>query len=185
MNPFHYVRIVARSEGDPEPMALPIRAALQRIDPLVPVFHVQPMADYVASSMAQRRFALGLMTAFGGLALVLAMVGLYGLLAHQVVLRTTELGIRAALGATKLNLLTLIASRGMALTTVGVLIGATLAMGTTRALGSLLFDVSPLDGATLAATALLLVAAGAAACCVPALRAGGAEPMKAMREHVS
>ena len=185
MNPFHYVRIVARTDGDPRSIAVPIRAALQQIDPLVPVFHEQPMADYVASSMVQRRFALGLMTLFSGLALALAVIGLYGLLAHQVVLRTTELGIRAALGATNLDLLSLIASRGLALTAAGVAVGATLAIGATRALGSLLFGVSPLDRATFAATAILLAAAGATACCVPALRAGRVDAMRAMREHVS
>jgi putative ABC transport system permease protein len=185
MNPFHYIRIVARTDGDPWSIAGPIRAAVQRIDPLVPVFHVQAMDDYVASSMAQRRFVLALMTTFGGLAVALAVIGLYGVLAHQVVLRTTELGIRAALGATKLDLLSLIVSRGIALTTAGVLVGATLAIVSTHALGSLLFGVSPLDGVTFAATGVLLVAAGASACCLPALRAARVDPMKAMREQTS
>jgi predicted permease len=185
MNPFHYIRIVARTDGDPWSIAGPIRAAVQRIDPLVPVFHVQPMDDYVASSMAQRRFVLALMTTFGGLAVALAVIGLYGVLAQQVVLRTTELGIRAALGATKLDLLSLVVSRGIALTTAGVLVGATLAFVSTRVLGSLLFGVSPLDAPTFAATGVLLVAAGATACCLPALRAARVDPMKAMRERAS
>ena len=185
MNPFHYIRIVARTDGDPWSIAGPIRAAVQRIDPLVPVFHVQPMDDYVASSMAQRRFVLALMTTFGGLAVALAVIGLYGVLAQQVALRTTELGIRAALGATKLDLLSLVVSRGMALTTAGVLVGATLAIVSTRVLGSLLFGVSPLDAPTFAATGVLLVAAGATACCLPALRAARVDPMQAMRERAS
>ena len=183
-NPFHYIRIVARTKGDPNLAAAPIRTAVQKIEPLVPVFHVQPMAEYVRSSMAQRRFALALMTTLGGLALVLAMVGLYGMLAHQVTLRTTELAVRTALGATKSDLLSLIASRGLALTATGVLIGALLAIGATRALGSLLFGVSPLDGATFLTTAVLLLAAGAAACWVPVLRAGRVDAMQAMREHL-
>jgi ABC-type antimicrobial peptide transport system permease subunit len=185
MNPFHYIRIVARTDGDPWSIAGPIRSAVQRIDPLVPVFHVQPMDDYVASSMAQRRFVLALVTTFGGLAVALAVIGLYGVLGHQVVLRTAELGIRAALGATKLDLVSLIVSRGLALTAAGVLVGATLAIALTRALGSLLFGVSPLDGATFAATGALLAAAGATACCLPALRAARVDPMKAMRERAS
>jgi ABC-type antimicrobial peptide transport system permease subunit len=185
MNPFHYIRIVARITDDPWSIARPIRAAVQRIDPLVPVFHVQPMNDYVASSMAQRRFVLALMTTFGGLAVALAVIGLYGLLSHQVVLRTMELGIRAALGATKWDLLSLIVSRALALTAAGVVLGATLAVASTRALASLLFGVSPLDGATFAATGFLLVAAGAAACCLPALRAARVDPMTAIREYAS
>lgn len=181
MNPFHYVRIVARTDGEPWSIAGPIRAAVQRIDPLVPVFHIQPMDDYVAASMASRRFALALMTIFGGLAVALAVIGLYGVLAQQVVLRTTELGIRAALGATRADLLSLIMSRGIALTAAGVLAGATLAIVSTRALGSLLFGVSALDGATFATTGILLVTAGAIACCLPALRAARVDPMTAMR----
>ena len=185
MNPFHYIRIVARITDDPWSIARPIRAAVQRINPLVPVFHVQPMDDYVASSMAQRRFVLALMTTFGGLAVAQAVIGLYGVLAHQVVLRTTELGIRAALGARRLDLLLLILSHGLVLTVGGVLVGATLAIASTRALGSLLFGVSPLDGATFVATGLLLVAAGAAACCLPALRAARVDSMTPIREYAS
>ena len=184
MNPFHYIRMVARTAGDPLSLEGPIRAAVQRIDPLVPVFHVQPMDDYVASSLAARRFALALMTTFGGLALALAVIGLYGVLAHNVVLRTSELGIRAALGATKLNLYSLILSRGVALTAAGVVIGATLAVASTRVFEALLFGVSPLDRATFGATTVVILAAGVGACWLPARRAAGVDPMKAMRAPV-
>jgi ABC-type antimicrobial peptide transport system permease subunit len=181
-NPFHYIRLLARSTGDPRLLERPIRAAVRAIDPAVAIFHVQPMQDYVASWLAQRRLALALMTTFGGLALLLSAIGIYALLAYSVILRTRELGIRAALGATARDLLTLIMWRGLALTGVGLATGVLLAAGTTRLAGSLLFGISALDVITLALSGLVIVTTGVLACVIPARRASAVSPAIALRQ---
>jgi len=181
MNPFHYSRIVARAGGDPWRLDRPIRDAIRRIDPVIPVFHAQPMQDYVASSMAQRRFALSLMTAFGALALALAAIGLYGVLAYTVTLRTPELGVRAALGATPMNLLALVAARGLALVGAGLASGVLLSFWTTRTLSGLLFDVTASDPTTFAGAAAVIALVGLAACSIPARRAANVDPLSAIR----
>lgn len=182
MNPFHYIRLVARTSGDPWTLDRPMRQAIRRVDPLTAVFHVQPMGDYVTSSMAQRRFALALMTAFGGLTLVLSVVGLYSVLAYSVSRRTPELGVRAALGATPRRLLTLVLSHGVALTAAGIAAGAAIGVATTRLLGTLLYGVGSGDILTFAWAALVIAVASVAATGIPARRASQIDPLSAMRQ---
>jgi putative ABC transport system permease protein len=181
LNPRHYVRLAARTTGDPAALERSIRAAIRRIDPLVPIFHVQPMDDYIVSSMAQRRFALALVTTFGGLALVLAGIGLYGVLSYTVTARLPELGVRAALGATGTQLLALILRHGLALAGTGLAAGALLAIATTRLMASLLFGVDATDAATFLASALVIAATASVACYLPARRATRVDPLTVMR----
>ncbi len=181
MNPGHYVRLVARTTGNPAALERPIREVVKRIDPLVPVFHVQPMEDYVTSSMAQRRFALALVSAFGGLALALACIGLYGVLSYTVVLRMGELGVRAALGATTGNLLRLVLGHGAALVGAGLAAGILLAALSMRILSSLLFGVTSGDTVAFATGAIVVATAGLLACAVPARRAARVDPLSIMR----
>src|SRR5436190_3647092 len=115
MNPFHYTRLVVRAPGDPSRLESAVRAALRDSGSVQAVFHVQPMEDYVAASLADRRFALTLIAVFGVLALVLSVVGLYGVMAHAVLCRTSEIGVRAALGAGRARLFGLVLRQGMTL----------------------------------------------------------------------
>jgi putative ABC transport system permease protein len=181
LNPFHYVRLIVRTSGDPASLEAPVRRAIKRIDPLVPVFHVQPMGDYLAASVAQRRFALTLMMTFGGLALLLAAIGLYGLLSYAVVQRLPELGIRAALGATAGDLIYLILGNGMALVGLGLLGGIGLGVLVLRELGSLLYGVTPFDLTTFGAATAVTATVGIIASLIPAQRAARVDPITIMR----
>ena len=131
--------------------------------------------------MAPRRLVLALMAAFGALALLLAGIGLYGVLAFSVARRTPELGIRAALGATRASLLALVLTRGLALIAAGLVTGALLAAATTGVLGSLLFGVSAVDAPPFAASAGVILVACVAACAIPARRAARVDPLTAIR----
>jgi predicted permease len=181
LNPTHYVRLVARAAGDPLLLERPVRAAVRQIDPLVPIFHVQPMDDYVAASLARRRFALALMSCFGGLALLVACLGLYSVLGYTVSLRMPELGIRAALGATAWGLLGLILRSGVTLIGSGVLGGVLIAGVAMRSLESLLFGVRAFDLPTFVGAAATIAVAGIAASIVPARRAGRADALSVIR----
>jgi ABC-type antimicrobial peptide transport system permease subunit len=139
------------------------------------------MEDYVASSMAQRRFALDLMSASGAIALLLACIGLYGVLASTVVLRLPELGIRAALGASAGDLLRLVFAQGMTLVAAGLACGVAVAMMTLRLLGALLYGVRTFDPLTFVAAGAVIAAAALAACGVPARRAAAVDPMTIVR----
>lgn len=181
MNPFHYTRLVVRTSGDPRRFETPIRSAIHDLDPLQPVFHVQPMDDYIASSISDRSFAVGLIAPFGGLALLLAAVGLYGLMSYSVGLRTAEIGIRVALGATSRSLVTLVLRQGLALTGTGIVLGLVCGLATTRLLGTLLFGVNPLDPGTLVAAVVVLLVTSAAAAYLPARAATRLSPVDALK----
>jgi putative ABC transport system permease protein len=181
MNPGHYIRLAVRGDGPPSTLERPVHAALRAVDARVAIFHVQPMEDYVAASMAARRFALGLMATFGTLALLLAAIGLYGVLAFSVATKTPELGLRAALGATHARLLTQVLAGGIALVSMGIATGIVLAVGATRVMASLLYGVTPVDAPTFAASVALILCAGAAACLLPAWRAARVDPLTAIR----
>ena len=181
MNPFHYTRLVARTAGDPWRFERAVRAAIREVDPTQTVFHVQPMGDYVASSLAERSFALALIALFGVLALLLSAVGIYGVVSYSVVQRTPEIGVRAALGATRGSVLVLVLRQGMALTGIGLFLGLAIALGGARLLASFLFGVGSTDPTTLAATAGLLAGASALASYLPARAATRIDPLEALR----
>src|SRR5437870_10827564 len=178
---FSTLTIVARSRLAPSQTFATVRAAVSSVDQRWPAYNPRTLDHLVSTSMAPRRFALLLMGLFAGLALVLALVGIYGVLSWVVNERTREIGIRLALGAQRREVLGMILIRGMRSVAVGGLIGLAGACALTRFLRSLLYEVSPNDPFTLAAVVLLLVIVALADCWLPARRASKVDPMEALR----
>ena len=173
--------ILLKASGDASRLATPLRQIVSALDPNVPVSGVQLLSDMVRTSIAQPRFFAILAAAFAGLALALAAVGIYGVMAYVVAQRTTEIGVRMALGATPAEVFRLVLSDGLKVTAIGVVIGIGGSVLVARWLSALLFGVTPGDLATLAATASLLLLVAAAACYLPARRATRVDPMVALR----
>jgi predicted permease len=178
---FGYASVAVRSTQPPAMVVSSIRFTLKSIDPNLALTDVQTMGDLVSKASARRRFQTSLLTAFAGIALVLALVGLYGLMAYSVNRRTREVGIRMALGAQRSDVLLLV------LRNAGLLVGAGLAAGlictwiSARAISSFLFGVTAHDPATIAEVSALLLVCGLLAAFVPARRAASADPMQALR----
>jgi putative ABC transport system permease protein len=173
--------LFARTPLEPEQLAASIRQAVSGIDRDVPVFSVQTMDQYVAQSTEQSRLNMTLLVIFGALALVLASLGIYGVLSYFVGRRTQEIGIRMALGATRVDVMRLIVGYGMKLTLTGVVIGLCASWAITRSLAALLVGVSPHDPGTFAAIGLLLVAIAFMASYLPGRRATRVDPMITLR----
>ena len=140
------------------------------------------LASVVSDSVAQRRFSMLLLAGFAVIALFLAAIGLYGVVAYTVSLRTQEIGVRMAIGAQRGDVLRLVVGDGMRLALVGVAAGIVGALALGRFISSLLFEVTPFDPVSYAATAVLLLAIAALACYVPARRAMGVDPLTALRQ---
>jgi putative ABC transport system permease protein len=181
MNPFHYTRLVARTDGDPWRFERAIRAAIREVGSAQAVFHVQAMDDYVASSLAERRFALALVGLFGAMALLLSAIGVYGLVSYSVVQRTPEIGVRGALGASRGDLFLLVLRQGMGLTGIGLGLGLLAGVGMSRLIVSALFGVGPADPGAMAAAAGLLAVVAALASYLPARAATRIDPLQALR----
>jgi putative ABC transport system permease protein len=172
---------VVRAHGDPAKLAPAIKAAIWSVDKDQPIVHVATMNSLLESSEAQRRFALTLFEAFGMVALVLAAVGIYGVLSGGVNERMREIGVRAALGASRRSILTMVLRQGMMLTGIGVLIGMLGAVATSRIVVSLLYGVSRFDLVTYISVVALLAAVSAIACWLPAWRAAQIDPSITLR----
>jgi len=175
------VFLVSRTAVDPASMASAVRGSIQEVDRELPVFRVTTMERMVADSMTQRRFAMTLLAVFATVALILASVGLYGVMSYSVMNRTNEIGIRMALGAKVTDVLRMVVGQGMRLSLIGVAIGLVGAFGLTRIMQSLLFAVSATDIITYAAVSVLLTTVSLVACLVPARRATQVDPMEALR----
>jgi len=173
--------LVVRTSGDPAALIDGVRSAVREVNSDAPVFRVRPMTDVMANSTAQQRFNTVLMSVFAVVALVMAAIGLYGVIAYSVTQRTHELGIRMALGAGSGDVIKLVVGQGMLLASTGVVIGLGAAFALTRLMSSLLFGVSPRDPVTFAAIALILTGVALGACFVPARRATRVDPMIALR----
>ncbi len=173
--------LVVRGRGTPATLAPAVRAAIWSVDKDQPVVRVATMRELVQVSVADRRFALVVFEAFGAAALVLAAIGLYGILSVSVTERTREIGVRSALGATSRDILALVLRQGMVLTGVGVAFGLILALAASRPLAALLFELTPLDPLTYGSVVVLLLGVAALACWVPAWRAARLDPALTLR----
>lgn len=175
--------LALKVRGDPAALAEPLRRTLKEFDASMPVFEVRPLAALGAERSAMRRFNLQLMTTFGGVALLLAAIGLYGTIAYSVAQRQHEFGIRLSLGATGRQLLAQVLRQGMLLVGIGIVAGVLGALALGQVLASQLFGVGAADPAVLLCAVGLLLLIALSACLVPALRAARVHPMVALRDH--
>jgi putative ABC transport system permease protein len=180
--PSLYVQyLVIRTAGDPSSLAGTVRRQIHAIDADLPISDVQTMDEVVSESARSRRWTMGLLAAFAGLALVLALVGIYGVMSWSVAQRTREIGIRMALGAQSGEVLAMVLRYALRLTTIGLAIGVAGGLALRRVLSTLVFDVSTADPFIYAGAVLLMLAAALLACYVPARRASRADPLVALR----
>jgi ABC-type antimicrobial peptide transport system permease subunit len=173
--------IAVRATLPPATVISQVRSTLKSIDPNLAAIDIQTMGDLVSIASARRRFQTSLLTTFAAIALLLALVGLYGLMAFSVNRRTRELGIRMALGAERRDVVLLIVRNAAALVLTGLAAGLTCTWLGTRALRSFLFGVSEHDPLTVVSISLLLIICGLVAALVPARRAASIDPMQALR----
>lgn len=178
--PLSMMSLAVKSNSDPSAVTA-LRNAVWSIDKNQPVFNVKSMEEYLSESTAQRRFSVVVLTIFAAVAVVLAVVGLYGLMAYSVMQRKHEIGVRMALGAQRRDILMLVLKQGMMLVGIGLVIGLIAAFALTRILANLLFEISTTDPLTFVLIALLLVLVGLCAIIFPALRATRVNPLLAFR----
>jgi len=182
INPWkRWMSFAARTQGDPGAMTQAVKEQIWKVDSQLPITKVQTMNEVAAASFDARRFNMLLLTLFAGLALVLAAVGVYGVMSYGVTQRTHEIGIRMALGAQVGNVMRLVMKSGLVITIIGVVIGLGGAFALTRLMSSLLFGVEPTDMATFAAVSVCLLVIALAACYIPARRATKVDPLQALR----
>jgi ABC-type antimicrobial peptide transport system permease subunit len=172
--------LVARTAADPAAVATSFAEVVRRANPDVPV-RTTTMTATLSSSVATPRFRTLLVGTFAALALCLAMAGVYGVIAYTVERRTSEIGLRLALGAAHGDILALVLKQGLVLAVAGIACGCTLAFAVTRLLAGMLFGVTAVDPLVFATVPLLLLASAVAACAAPALRASRVDPMIALR----
>ncbi|HKC70970.1 MAG TPA: FtsX-like permease family protein, partial [Terriglobales bacterium] len=174
--------LVARTTGDPAALATTIRQAVKDVDPSqAAAYDLQTMEQRVADSLGPRRFAVTLLGTFAVIALVLAALGLYGIISYSVGLRTQEIGIRMALGARRQEVLGMVVGQGLRLLAAGVAAGLVVAFALAQALSSQLFEVSAFDPITLLAMVLVMAAVAILASYIPARRAARVDPIVALR----
>jgi putative ABC transport system permease protein len=178
-----YMQLVVRAAVEPGALTGPVRQAIHALDPDVPLHKLTTMRQLVSASAAQRRFTLLLIAVFAAVALLMAAIGLYGVMAYSVTQRTQEIGIRVALGAQRADVLRLVVGQGLRLVAVGVTLGLMAALALTRLMQTLLFEVSATDPVTFAGVALLLTLVALLACWIPARRAATVDPLVALRSE--
>ena len=172
---------VIKAKADPASLTAAVRREIAAIDRGQPVYAVEPLAKLMATSVAQRKFVMLLLGSLSGVALALAIVGIYGVISFSVSERTQEIGIRMALGARAADVLRMVLSQGMAVALAGIGIGLAAAFALTRLLTSMLFEVSATDVRTFAVVAAVLAVVALLACYIPARRAMKVDPLVALR----
>lgn len=172
---------VLRAQTDPRALVYAVRNKLQSVDPTIPLARVQTMDAVLSEAESQPRFLTLLLTLFSGVALVIATVGIYGVISYSVARRSKEFGLRMALGAQRGNVLSLVMKQGVLLTLIGLAFGIGAALGLTRLMAKLLFGVQPTDPLTFVTVSAILAAVALAASYIPAMRATKVDPMKALR----
>jgi len=175
------VELVARAAGDPRSIASAMHAAIRGVDADVPLPELHTMQEVLAESLAQRRFQLLLILAFAGTALLLAALGIYGVVSYSVTRRRNEIGVRMALGARAQDLYAMVIRQALMPVALGLLFGLAAALAAGRVLASLLFEIGPRDPIIMTAVTGVLLAVALAACFVPAHRAAAASPLEALR----
>ncbi|MEO8428449.1 MAG: ABC transporter permease [Verrucomicrobiota bacterium] len=178
---FEAMTLVVRTAGEPRALTAAVRKTVQNVDPTLPIFDIHTMEELVSVKVAQPRFNTWLLGSFSAIALVLALVGIYGVVSYGVTQRTQEIGIRLALGARHQDVLKMVVSQGMRAVLVGVVCGTVVAIVLTRFLISYLYSVTPTDPMTFASVILIFIGVAAAACLIPAFRAARVDPMEALR----
>jgi len=181
--PYYSLSVVARTAGDPRAVAGYIKQAIERLGPRRPVIDVQPLDDYVADASADTRFALFVLAVFAVTAVLLTGIGVYGVVAYATARRTREIAVRRALGADARGIVALVLREGAVWTAAGITAGIAGALGLSRYLSTLLFNVGTRDPLTFAAVALLLAVVALAATALPAIRAVRVDPMLALRSE--
>ena len=179
--PVFALTLTLRTAGDPAAAAPAIRTLAGGVDRTLPIFDVKPLETTLAESVAPRRFNVALLGTFAASALLLALVGIYGVVAYAVAQRTHEIGVRMALGAERRAVVGMVVRQGMTMAATGIAVGVAAALALTRVIASLLYDVTPTDPATFAAVACALAATALAACVGPAIRAALVDPIVALR----
>ena len=182
-NPESDMFLVTRTTSDATPLPAAITREIHAVDPTAVVYGIRSMQDRLYDSLARQRFASTMLSAFASFALLLAAVGLYGVMSYLVSQSTRDIGVRIALGARHGDIIGMVVRQGMELSAVGILAGLAGAAALTRVMASLLFGVSAMDAATFAAVTGILAAVAFAATAIPALRATRVDPMVALREE--
>jgi predicted permease len=176
-----HTTLAVRTAGDPRALVGPVRQAIRELDPNQPIRAIQPLTGVLSESIARDRFFTLLFGVFGGLAFLLAAIGIYGVLAYSVGQRTQEIGVRMALGARTSDVVAMVVKGGLSLVLAGICIGTVVALGLTRLLQGMLFGISPTDPLTFLGVGTLLVLVGALASYLPARRATRVDPLVALR----
>jgi putative ABC transport system permease protein len=179
--PFNQMTMVIRTTNDPHSLITAVQNEVHAMDREVPVFNIKTMDEYISATVAAPRFNATLLMIFAAVALVLTIVGLYGVMSYSVAQRTNEIGIRMALGAQTRDVLRLIVAQGFKLVLVGLALGLVGALALTKIIASLLFGVTAKDPLTFAAVAVLLALVALLACYLPARRAARLDPLNALR----
>ena len=175
--------LVVRTKGDPAPRVAAVRDAIQTLDKNMPLRNTETVQEQIVQGLWASRMGAGLLSIFGGLALVLAVIGIYGVMSYVVTLRTQEMGVRLALGAQPADIARLVLGQAARLVVTGLVLGLIGAALLTRLLSTMLFEITPTDPVTYAMVAGVLALTAVAACQIPAWRATRVDPLTALRSE--
>jgi putative ABC transport system permease protein len=181
--PLSTMNLAVKAAGDPATMTTTIVSELRKADRLLPITEIRTMDDLRTSALQSERFNLWLLGSFALLAVLLAVLGIYGVTSYAVTRRTQEIGIRRALGAQTVDVLRMVLKNGMKLSLIGVAIGLAAAFALTRVMASLLFEITPTDAMTYAIVSVGLLVVAFLACYIPARRAAKIDPLVALRHE--